>query len=178
MDTNKIKLINSTTVYKGDWLTLRKDEIIRPNGQKGTYEIVERKDAVMIVPKLDDKFILINVYRYPVKDYSLEFPQGFMAENETPEQSGRRELQEEINYDTEKLTFLGTVWSWPGLLTQKLHIFLGEELKQSYLPPDELETIKTIETISYEEIIKLIKEGKIRNTATIAAIQFYSQLTL
>lgn len=166
----------SDVIYKGKWLTLRKDQIIKADGVHGTYEVIERKDIVAIIPKEQKFFYMVEQYRHAVKARSLEFPGGFIDARETPLQAAKRELKEEIGAQAKKLKFLNTIWIVSGYSTQKLHIFLAENLIHAEQKLDDTEGDLEIKKFTVKEIERLIKTGIIKNSPTIAALGIYNIL--
>ena len=45
-----ITTLSSREVYRNHWMRLREDEILRSNGEKGIYGVVEKHDAAIILP--------------------------------------------------------------------------------------------------------------------------------
>ena len=57
----KWKKLNSKIVYKNQWLRLREDTVIRPDGKRGKYGIVERPPANFVIA-LDQKGKIIDPF--------------------------------------------------------------------------------------------------------------------
>ncbi len=87
------KTKNQKYVLQTKWMSLRRDEVIRPDGTDGEYYILEKRDFVVVIAKLGESFILVEQERYPVGSLSLEFSQGVMEEGEKPEEAARREYK-------------------------------------------------------------------------------------
>ena len=51
--------------------------------------------GVCVLPVVGDSVALVDYYRHPLAQMSLEAPKGFMDAGETPEQAALRELAEE-----------------------------------------------------------------------------------
>src|SRR5690349_3930080 len=63
---NPWKTKESRTVYKNPWISVREDQVVRPDGQDGIYGVVEFKNwAIGIVPVTEngDTF-LVGQHRY------------------------------------------------------------------------------------------------------------------
>ncbi len=43
-----ITTLSSREVYRNHWMRVREDEILRANGEKGIYGVVEKHDAAII----------------------------------------------------------------------------------------------------------------------------------
>mgnify|MGYP001771415569 CR=1 FL=1 len=86
-------------MYSGKFLEIYEDEY--DNGKTLLkWERCSRKKntkAVMIVPYhiSKEKYLMIQEFRVPIKDYEIGFPAGLIEENENIEDAIRRELKEE-----------------------------------------------------------------------------------
>ena len=59
---------STSVVYNGDFLDVRRDEVLLPNGKTGLREWINHPGAVVIIPILPDgKIGLIRQYRYAAK---------------------------------------------------------------------------------------------------------------
>jgi len=71
-----------------------------------------KPDAVVIVPfyKRDNRYslIVIKEYRPPIGDYEFGFPAGLIDENETPEETAKRELKEETGLNVAKVLHISS----------------------------------------------------------------------
>ena len=102
-------------------MRVREDEILRSNGEKGIYGVVEKHDAAIIVPIDDGRVWLVEQFRYTVQEHALELPQGgWEMEIDSPEELARGELKEELGLDAAHMTHLGTLWIAYGFLRQKV----------------------------------------------------------
>ena len=81
------KKINSQTVYKGNFLDVKKDNVVLPNGKKSTREWINHPGAVVIVPILPNGNIaLIRQFRYSMGSEFIELPAGKIDKGETSDQ--------------------------------------------------------------------------------------------
>src|SRR5580658_4287562 len=92
-----ITTLSSREVYKNQWLRLREDEILRSNGKRGIYGVVEKDDAAIILPIDHGRVWLVEQFRYTIEEREIELPQGgWEMEVENPEELARGELKEEL----------------------------------------------------------------------------------
>lgn len=165
-------IISTQVLYTGKWLTLRKDTIIKPDGSNATQEVIERKDIVLVIPRVNDTMILVEQYRYAVDQRSLEFPQGFIEQGEDPLVAARRELEEEAGIKS-SLIFLGELWASSGFLEQKIHVFYAESHTPGKQNLDVTEKDMKTRVLSIENVKQYIKKGKIKNAPTVAAFSLF-----
>jgi ADP-ribose pyrophosphatase len=79
-----------------------------------TWEVWLRGPAVGVLPydPVSDQLVMIEQFRYPAmlagfNPLLLEVPGGFMDPRETPEQTGAREMHEEMGMQTDRLERIG-----------------------------------------------------------------------
>ena len=72
----EIRTLASSVVYTDDWTRLRRDDIERADGSRGTYAVIERDDFACVIPAEDGGFHLVEEYRYPLGRRGWSFPQG------------------------------------------------------------------------------------------------------
>lgn len=158
-------------VFKGRVFTLIKKTKILPNQHIAKLEIVKHPGAVLIIPFLTaKKVILLKQFRPVINSYLLELPAGTKEKSETFLQCAKREIIEETNYTAGKFTNLGFIYPVPGYSTEKIFIFKATNLKpvkNSKKDPDE---VISLQIVSKNEIKKLIKTKKLVDAKTICAL--------
>ena len=72
-------------VYRGGFFDVFRDEVRRPDGKPAVREYIKHPGAVMMVPLLDERtVILIRQFRYPLQRHFIELPAGKMEAGEAP----------------------------------------------------------------------------------------------
>ena len=115
--------------------------------------------------------MLVRQYRYAVHEETLEVCAGLIEKGEDPAQAAEREMQEELNVKAGKLVRIGEFYASPGFCTELFTLYLAEDLTESALPQDEDENVSVAE-IAFADIPKMIREGKIRDSKTFAALSW------
>ena len=167
----EIKTIASNVVYTDNWIRLRKDDIERRDGSRGTYAVVERGDFALVIPAENDGFHLVEEYRYPVRRRSWSFPQGGFPHGETgtPEELARMELAQETGLRTGQLTHLGSLTAAHGMSTQCCDYFLATDLVAGLPDPEPEEVGIRHEWVTREEFEAMVRDTKITDDSTLAA---------
>ena len=169
------KIIDSEYLYNGKILNLRKDRVTLPNGKEAFREIVELSGASAIMPITEkDEIIFIRQYRCPFSEILLEIPAGKIDEGESPDVCAIRELREETGAIAKNIEKLGVIYTSPGCLKEKLHLYVatGLEFVDMELDPDEfLEVLK----ISFNKALEMVKNGEIVDGKTVSAILMYNE---
>ena len=68
------------------------------------YHYLKVPDISIVVPKINNKFIIIRQKREPINKKNYEFPSGNIEINESASQSANKELLEETGYKSKKKT--------------------------------------------------------------------------
>ncbi|MFA6467211.1 MAG: hypothetical protein WCV71_05140 [Patescibacteria group bacterium] len=54
------KKLSSKIVYQNHWIKVREDKVIRPDGSRGIYSVIDSKRGVMILPIVGDYIYLVK----------------------------------------------------------------------------------------------------------------------
>ena len=168
--------ISSKIIYQGRLLDVRRDEVRLPNGTTSIREWIKHPGAVCIIPCLpDNKIALIRQYRYPLQQEMIELPAGKLDKNEIPENCAMRELEEEIGYRAEKLTFLTNIHPAIGFADEVMGLYLAENLVKTASNQDEDEFLELIPT-PLAKAVKMVWDGVITDVKTIIGILWAKRL--
>jgi len=169
-----ITTLSSREVYRNHWMRLREDKILRSNGQKGIYGVVDKNDAAIILPIDGDRVWLVEQFRYTIQERALELPQGgWEMEIEKPEELARGELKEEIGLLAAEMVHLGCLWIAYGFTRQKQHVFLATGLTQTGKEPDPEEHDLVVRSLPIAEFEQMMLNGVIRDNCTVSAWGLY-----
>ena len=169
-----ITTLSSREVYRNHWMRLREDEILRGNGEKGIYGVVEKHDAAIILPIDGDRIWLVEQFRYTIGERALELPQGgWEMEIENPEELARGELREETGMDAAEMTRLGMLWIAYGFVRQRQYVYLATGLTPAHADPDAEEHDLTARSVPIAEFERMMLDGTIRDNCTLSAWGLY-----
>lgn len=164
------KTLNSKVVYEGKVVTVIKDDVEVADGHKSFREVVLHSGGVVVVAQKDnDTILLVKQYRYPLKKVNLELPAGKLEIGENPDEACKRELEEETGYIAKNWKSLGYINTTPGICTEKLYLYLAQNLEFVGEHPDEGEILKCDE-YKLSEVFKMIQNGEINDSKTICAL--------
>lgn len=163
------KVTSSKTIYENKWVTIVEDEVVLPGNKHATYTITKRAPAVVAVIKEDNKYLMVQQYRYPIDEYSLEFVKGLVNNNESAEAALRREIEEEAGRIPGTVRHLGRVYNASGFNNQPVDIYMCSDLTEGTQKLDESESDLTTRWMTEEELKTAIKDGTIHDPITIAA---------
>ena len=169
-----ITTLSSREVYRNHWMRVREDEILRSNGARGVYGVVEKDDAAIILPIDQGRIWLVEQFRYTIQQRALELPQGgWERKIDDPEALARGELKEETGLVADRMTHLGDVWVAYGFLRQKQHVYLATGLTQAEKDPDAEEHDLVVRTVEIEEFEEMMLTGAIGDSCTLSAWGLY-----
>ena len=164
------KTSSSAIVFQGKLLDVRRDIVTFPNGANGIREWIKHPGAVCCIPILPNgKIALIRQYRYSVRKMMIELPAGKLDKNEAPEDCAIRELEEEIGYKANKITFLTNIHPAIGFTNEKMWIYYAEDLEKTNQKLDSDEFIEIIPT-KLEDALKMVWNGSITDVKTMIGL--------
>lgn len=173
MDENSIREIpfSSETIYDGKILHVERWQVTCPNGKAATREIVVHKGAAAVVPVYEDgTTLLVRQHRVAVDRVTLEIPAGKLdSVGEDPHDCAVRELEEETGLHAGRMTLLTSLLTTPGFCTEKIAIYLAQELSQGKTHPDEDEFLSLVR-MPLEDAVAMIMRGEIRDSKTICGL--------
>ena len=170
------KLVEKQVIFDGKKVRLEVHHLDNEEtGKRHKQEIVVHGGAVVILPFVDaDTILLIRNRRYAISQYLLELPAGTIDKGEMPMNCAGRELKEETGYLAGRIQLLGSFFSSPGILTEKIHAFVAYDLEKSTAALEEGEDIEVLPT-NYDDAIQMIKDGQINDGKTINALLLYDR---
>ena len=163
-------------VYETPWLDFYYDDITHLDGTPGHHAWVRSHSgngAVMTIPVTPSgKYLLIRVYRHPVKQYLWEFPAGVMEDGETPLETGRRELIEETGIVPEKLELLGSQVPIAGYVGTIFHSVLAviPEIEIGDLKLQAEEGIVDAKLLTRAELVAMVTSQDLADGVTLTCL--------
>jgi 8-oxo-dGTP pyrophosphatase MutT (NUDIX family) len=169
-----ITTLASREIYRNQWMRLREDDILRSNGERGIYGVVEKDESAIIIPIDGDRVWLVEQFRYTIQERAWELPQGgWECAIDNPEQLARGELSEELGIDAAQMTCLGSTWIAYGFTRQKQHVYLATGLTQGAQRPDPEEHDLVVRSVPITEFEQMMLDGVVRDGCTLAAWALY-----
>lgn len=166
---------SSETLFKGRVFKLQRDHVVEPSGIKTVREIIVHQGSVVVLPVLPDgRIVLIRQYRHAAGQYLWELVAGHKEPGEDPVAGARRELEEETGYTAKRIKKLLDIYPSPGLLGEKMEIFLADGLKKGIARPEDDESI-TQRIFTLRQVEDWIRSGKIHDSKTVSAILYYAR---
>src|SRR4051812_33372836 len=92
-EKNTWKTLESDIKYETPWIKVTEFQVLNPAGKPGIYGVVSFKNIAIGILPLDEarNTWLVGQWRYPLKAYSWEIPEGGGPHNVDPVESAKRE---------------------------------------------------------------------------------------
>jgi 8-oxo-dGTP pyrophosphatase MutT (NUDIX family) len=166
-----IRQLATSVVYRDRWMSLRVDEIERPDGSRGRYAVVDKADFALVIPAEDGGFHLVEEYRYPVGGRYWSFPQGGFGPGRrgTALELARAELAEETGLAAASMEHLGHLFCAHGTSSQGFDVFLATGLSHGEPDREPEEQDMRHAWVPREQFEAMIRDGVIRDDSTLAA---------
>jgi ADP-ribose pyrophosphatase len=170
-DRGPWKTLHVEERYATPWISVSHHDVIDPSGTSGIYGVIHFKNiAVGIVP-LDDQLNtwIVGQYRYPIRAYSWEIPEGGGKRDRPPIESAMRELREEVGI---------TARHWTEVLQMDLSnsasdegaiIYVAQGLDFHEPEPDHNEEL-AMRKLPFSELFGMVMRGEVRDSLTVAAV--------
>jgi mutator protein MutT len=140
----EIEPLGGTTVFDGETFEVRVERFRHSDGEVVEREIVRRIAAAGIVAYDDAHVWLVRQPREAILEYTLEIPAGKLDPGETPLQSAKRELAEEIGREADDWQAVHAYHPTSGYSDETLHLFAATGLRDSDVEADPGERIEIV----------------------------------
>lgn len=173
---DQFERIDRKLVYQGHIVDFYEDTVQVPNGNVVKWDFIKHKGAAAVVPVLEDgRILMVRQYRNALDRETLEIPAGGLNGAEEPFiECSHRELEEETGYRCEiaDMEFLITIRTTVAFCDERIDVYVARNLVRSRQRLDEDEFINVCPCTT-EELSRMIYEGKIQDSKTIAAVMAY-----
>ena len=152
----------SRPVYENPWISVREDQVDRPDGRPGIYGVVHFKNkAVGVLPvDVDGNVWLVGQFRYPLGSYSWEIPEGGGPEGEDPEATARRELREETGLVADHLELLAVSHLSNSVSDEVAYLYRATGLTPGESEPEGTERLQ-VRRFPWPEAWAMLRDGRI-----------------
>lgn len=168
--------LSSEVKYENPWISVREDQVIRPDGNEGIYGVVSAKAAIGVLPvDSDGNLYLVGQYRYAMEEYSWEIIEGGNEDGESYEHTAARELEEEAGLVAGQLTPLGAeVHTSNCFCAERAYLFIARDLEHVPARPDATEVIE-VKKVSLQEALEMLDNGEIKDSLSVIGLLRYAR---
>lgn len=172
------KVLSSEYVSRRPWLTVRRECLQLPNGNRvPEYYVLEYPDWVnTIALTRKGEFVMIRQYRHGLGVTAYELCAGVCEKNESPLESAQRELWEETGYGGGRWQEFMVIAPNPGSQNNLTHCFLATDVER--VSGQHLESTEsiTVHLLSLEEVKELLLSDAIPQALNAAPLWKYMAL--
>ena len=167
-------LIEKQVLYDGKKVRLEIHHLQDEEGKRYKREVVVHPGAVVILAFVTpERILMLRQKRYAIGQILVELPAGTLEKGEIPMNCAGRELREETGYLASKLKLIGTFFSSPGILSEKMYAYAAYDLRKSTQELDEGEELEVVE-MDFGGSSKDVRAGaRFRMRKTIATLLMY-----
>lgn len=168
---NPWKTISTKVMYRNPWISVREDQVIRPDGTPGIYGVVETKIATGVVALTDDNQVyLVGQYRYPLQQYSWEIIEGGAEAGEDPFVAITRELEEEAGLRAAQWLQLGDEFHLSNCFSaERGMLYLARNLTSVPSRPDSTEVLQ-VKQVPLRIALAMVDRGEIKDGMSIVGL--------
>ncbi len=173
-----LEIVSTDLVYEGAVWNVRSDTVRYGDGEM-TRQYVEHPGAAAVVAIDDEeRVVLIQQYRHPIKERDWEIPAGLLdVAGEPPLDTAKRELTEEVDFEADRWQHLISMHTTPGGNDEVVHVFLARGLRsvETDYEREHEESDMRVERVPLADVIDGVLAGRLRNgilaTGALAAAE-------
>ncbi|WP_020475968.1 NUDIX hydrolase [Zavarzinella formosa] len=163
-------------IHQGRKIKVAVDTSAGPNGEVIRRDMILHPGAVVILPVIDrDHICILRNFRFVIGETLWEIPAGTLEPGEPIQEAAVRELAEETGYVAGKWTYLNYLYASPGVMDEKLHLFVAEDLTPGPPRPEADEELEPV-TVAWVDAIKMALDGTIKDAKTITSLLLWERM--
>ena len=168
--------LSKQVLYQGRKVSLELLTLEDENGHRVVKEVCRHPGAVCVLPFLDEQtIVMVRNRRWPLDGrWLLELPAGTLERGEEPINCAGRELIEETGYTAGRLKSMGSFFSSPGILSERMYAYAAYDLERGKVSPDEGEEIELM-PVTWDDAMEMVGLNEIRDGKTIATLLLYDR---
>lgn len=170
-DFNPWKLKKGSLRYENPWISVFHDEVLTPGGSEGIYGRVHFKNQAIGIVPIDERgnTWLVGQYRYPLKRWSWEIPEGGCPLGTDPLATAKRELKEETGLSAKTWKLISEFDLSNSVSDEIGSIYLATDLTMGVSQPEDTEELELIQ-LPFEEAFDMAISGQLTDALTIMAL--------
>jgi len=177
-----MKMLGRTLFRQNEVFNFFFEHLIDDQGNEvKEYFVLEHKKiqenqvgGAVILPIVDQKIGLVEIYRPPLKRHCWELPHGFIDANETDREAALRELREETGIVTDESDcyYLGCLAPDAGIIGATVSIYFSQSGSITADVEPEL-GLKRVKFFDVTEVKEMIESSTIIDAITLATVFKY-----
>lgn len=166
------RILETETVFSGHVWDVKRERFAFGGGEL-VREFVAHTGAVAVLAlDDDDRVLLINQYRHPIRSRDWELPAGLLdIEGEDPQAAAARELAEEVDLAADVWEPLSIFHTTPGGSDELLRVYEARGLTQlDAFDRGEEEAQIVRRWVPLDEVVVAVIDGRLRNSILQIAV--------
>ena len=164
------KITSSREVYRDPWIAVVRDEVVRPDGDPGSYCVIHIKPGVSVLAMDDDRRVyLTEEFHYAVGSETIELVSGGIDTAEDSLAAAKRELREELGIEAAEWIDLGRVDPFTANVFSPTQLYLAQQLTFGTTAQEGTELIRC-RSFPLQEVVHMVIEGRITHAPSCVAI--------
>jgi ADP-ribose pyrophosphatase len=164
------QIVLSHEIYRDDWIHLRKDDVIRPDGRPGIHSVLTIKPGVTVLAMDDSRQVyLTEEFHYAVGRVTVEAVSGGCDQGENLLDAGRRELREELGIEAADWLDLGTIDPFTTNVVSPTRLFVARALRFHDSAPEGTELIRPVK-MPLADAVAMVMDGRITHAPSCVLI--------
>jgi 8-oxo-dGTP pyrophosphatase MutT (NUDIX family) len=169
-ERSRWRTFGERTIYDNEWVWLGQIDVEMPNGERFWHHVVRLpRAAVMVLVDDDERVLMLWRHRFVQDRWGWELPGGLIDEDEEPEETAVRELEEETGYRAGRVEHLVTFQPMVGMVDSEHVVFVGRA-PEKIADPVEIGEADRIEWVPVSSVPGLIKAGQIWSAGSLVAL--------
>jgi ADP-ribose pyrophosphatase len=145
------------------------------DGTERTFHFCESPHGVTVVALTpDERMVLVEQFRHPLRRVTLETPAGVIDEGEDPVAAGVRELREETGFEVESAEHLGCVAINPSWQTTRLHVVAARCARPTGEKDEDVTEDTRVRLVPLADVRRMVVEGEIDSATAVAALALHA----
>ncbi len=163
--------LSADTRYENPWIKVTHHDVTDVAGNPGIYGTVHFKNTAIGIVPLDNDLNtwLVGQYRFPLKSYSWEIPEGGGEATASTLASAQRELQEETGITAERWEKILDLHLSNSVSDEKAVIYLARDLQFGEAAPEDCEQL-VIRKLPFSEALRMALDGEITDAMAVAGL--------
>lgn len=168
---NPWTVLLSKPIYENPWIAVTEHDVLNPAGKPGIYGVVHMKSVATGILPIDHEghTLLVGQYRFPLKSYSWEIPEGGGKLGVDPLESAQRELAEETGLTARQWLPLATLHLSNSVTDEAAYGFLAWDLEEGIAAPEETEELQ-VRRVPFAEAFAMAMGGRITDSLAVTLI--------
>lgn len=172
----KRDVLSTEIVHQNPWFRVSLNKLQLDDQPANDYYVVECRPYCLVIAEQDGNLLLVEQYRFPSDETTIEFPMGAAEIGEGLAESAAREFREETGHTAATLLPIGRISQANGHCRMDGHIFVAHGIrKDGEQQLDESEAGLRAFWMPALKWISAIADGKITDGKSLAAWALFTE---